>query len=97
MDRPAFFEQTDTVSWLILAYLYLNPDAKDTVDGVEQWWLNGADVSMDSGTVESALNHLVKSGWLVSTTRQGTGVVYGLNRDRRTTLGTMFERPSRAH
>ena len=92
MDRPALLDQTDTVSWLILAYLHSNPDAKDTVDGVEQWWLNGVEVTTDSRTVEGALNHLVNMGWLVCTTRRGTRAVYGLNRDRRATLGKMLER-----
>ena len=96
MDRPAFSEQRDLVSWLILAYLYLNPDAKDTVDGVKQWWLNGSDASMDSRTVRDALDHLVKVGWLLSCTRPGTGAVYGLNRDRQATLGRMLERASTA-
>lgn len=92
MDRPAFLEQTDIVSWLILAYVHLNPDAKDTVEGVEQWWLNGVEASMDSRTVERALNHLVNMGWLVCSTHQGTRAVYGLKRDRRATLGKMLER-----
>lgn len=94
MSRPAFSEQTDLVSWLILAYVYLNPDAKDTVDGVEQWWLNGAEASMDSKAVGDALDRLVKLGWLVCCTRPGTGAVYGLNRDRQATLGMMLERAS---
>ena len=80
MDRPAFFEQTNVVSWFILAYLYSNPDAKDTVDGVERWWLKGIEASTDSNTVQGSLDHLVKLGWLVSNNRRGTGTVYGLRR-----------------
>ena len=96
MDRPAFFEQTDIVSWLILAYLYSNPDAKDTVDGVQQWWLNGTGANMDSRTVHDALQHLVELGWLASNTLQGTGAVYGLHRERRALLGKMLERAPEA-
>jgi hypothetical protein len=96
MDRPTFSEQTDLVAWLILAYLYLNPDAKDTVDGVKQWWLNGIDATMESRKVQGALDHLVKLGWLVSCTRRGNGAVYALNKDRQATLGMMLERASEA-
>ena len=41
MDKPAWFDHNDVVAWLILGYLCSHPDAKDTVDGVEKWWLNG--------------------------------------------------------
>jgi hypothetical protein len=86
MDRSALFEHNDAVAWLILGYLYSHPDAKDTVDGVEKWWLNDMEINMDARTVQGSLDQLVKSGWLVSYQRQGTGVVYGLNRERREKL-----------
>ena len=38
------FEHNDVVAWLILGYLFSHPDAKDTVDGVEKWWLKGMDI-----------------------------------------------------
>ena len=86
MDKLAWFDHNDAVAWLILGYLCSHPDAKDTVDGVEKWWLNDMDISMDARTVQNSLDHLVKLGWLVSRERQGTGVVYGLNEDRRERL-----------
>ena len=91
MDRPAFLEHNDALAWLILGYLSSNPDAKDTVDGVEKWWLNAMDINMDARTVRGSLDHLVKLGWLVSYQRQGSGVVYGLNRDRREKLRKFLE------
>ena len=86
MDRSELFEHNDAVAWLILGYLSSHPDAKDTVDGVEKWWLNDMEINMDARTVRGSLDHLVKLGWLVSYQRQGTGMVYGLNRDRRERL-----------
>ena len=91
MDRPAFVEHNDAVAWLILGYLYSNPDAKDTVDGVEKWWLNDMEINMDQRTVRGSLDHLVKLGWLVSYQRQGSGMVYGLNRERRERLRKFLE------
>jgi hypothetical protein len=89
MDRPAGFDRnsSDVVAWLILGYLCAHPDAKDTADGVEKWWLK----DMDARTVQGSLDRLVKWGWLLSSQRQGTGVVYGLNKERRETLRKMFE------
>jgi len=92
MDRPALLH-TDVVAWLILGYLYSNPDAKDTVDGVEKWWLNGMEISIDETAVRGSLDHLVTLGWLISHERRGTGIVYGLNKDRRDKLRRFLERP----
>jgi DNA-binding GntR family transcriptional regulator len=49
------------------------------------------DINMDARTVRGSLDHLVKLGWLVSYQRQGSGVVYGLNRDRREKLRKFLE------
>lgn len=91
MDKPALFEDNDALAWLILGYLHCHPDAKDTVDGVEKWWLNGREIRIDARTVQGSLDQLVNSGWLVSYQRQGTGVVYGLNRTRREKLRRFLE------
>jgi hypothetical protein len=84
MDRPDFWGHTD-VAWLILGYLWCYPDAKDTVEGIQQWWL-GSMRGMHSIKVQRALDDLVKAGWVVSTERRGTGIVYGLNAARRAKL-----------
>jgi hypothetical protein len=86
MDKLSRFEHNDVVAWLILGYLLSHPDAKDTVDGVEKWWLQGMEFSLDARSVQGSLERLVRWGWLVSSDRQGAGVVYGLNSDRREKL-----------
>jgi len=91
MSGPALFERkhfehNDVVAWLILGYLCSHPDAKDTADGVEKWWLNGMEIRMDARSVQASLDQLVRLGWLISSERQGTGTVYGLNGDRRDKL-----------
>ena len=91
MDRPAFLEHNDALAWMILGYLLPNPDAKDTVDGIEKWWLNSLEIGRDARTVRGSLDHLVKLGWLVAYQRLGSGVVYGLNRDRREKLRRFLE------
>ena len=92
MERPASFAHNDVVAWLILGYLCSNPDAKDTVDGIEKWWLDGVEISTNATMVRNSLDDLVKSGWLVSSERLGTGTVYGLNKNRRETLHHFLRR-----
>ena len=84
MDRPGF-AQTD-VAWFILGYLSCCPDAKDTVEGIQQWWLGSLQAGIDARKVQGALRDLVTAGWVVSTERRGAGIVYGLNADRRREL-----------
>ena len=86
MNRPAFLEHNDAVAWLILGYLCSHPDAKDTAEGVEKWWLNGQEINVNARVVRGSLDYLVRLGWLVSSDRQGSGMVYGLNGDRRSKL-----------
>ena len=86
MNRPVFLEHSDAVAWLILGYLCSHPDAKDTAEGVEKWWLNGQEINVNASVVRGSLDYLVRLGWLVSSERQGSGMVYGLNGERRNKL-----------
>jgi hypothetical protein len=85
MDKPGLLEHRD-IAWLILGYLSRCPDAKDTVEGVQQWWMTGLQGSTHARRVQGALDELVKAGWLLSSELRGTGIVYGLNADRRQEL-----------
>jgi hypothetical protein len=85
MDRPGFREHTD-IAWLILSYLSCFPDAKDTLNGIHHWWLGSVRAGADARTVQGALDDLVRAGWVISIERRGTGMVYGLNADRRQDL-----------
>ena len=88
MNKPLFVEEDNNANyaiaaWLILGYLCSHPDARDTAEGVEKWWLNGKGTHVESKVVQASLDYLVNLGWLVSTERNGSGMVYGLNEDRR--------------
>jgi hypothetical protein len=67
----------------ILSYLTEHPDAKDTVEGIMDWWLSAAGEGVRADEVGSALESLVVKGWVtVSSLGRGTRV-YGLDRARR--------------
>jgi len=93
MNRPAF-EHNDVVAWVILGYLFSHPDAKDTAEGVEKWWLNGQEINVNARVVRGSLDYLVRLGWLVSSERQGSGMVYGLNGERRNKLRQFLQSTS---
>lgn len=62
----------------ILNYLVEHRLAKDTVEGVVQWWI--ADRAQPPATldVQHALDELVGKGWVVVTKRSPNSTLYGL-------------------
>lgn len=56
---------------LILTYLERQPNAKDTAEGIAEWW-----VHQPLDLVERALVLLTTLGFVISTTVGGTGKVF---------------------
>ena len=86
MNRLDFSEGNDVVAWLILGYLCSHPDAKDTAEGVGNWWLNSEGIDVDSEVVRGSLDYLVRLGWLRTIARHAGVTVYGLNQNCRWNL-----------
>ena len=66
----------------ILRYLLTYPEAKDTREGIRDWWLPQTRMEFQSVDLSSALNDLVMRGWITASSLRGT-VVYGLQHGRR--------------
>lgn len=97
MNRPDFSEDNDVVAWLILGYLCSHPDAKDTVEGVGSWWLNGEGIDVEPEVVRGSVDYLVSLGWLTAIKGYAGVTVYGLNKNRRHVLQRFLQSHSRAH
>jgi hypothetical protein len=66
----------------ILAYLAENPDAKDTLKGISEWWLSGNTGQPNITAVEEALTRLVAGGLVLAREREGAQTYYEVNRQR---------------
>ncbi len=86
MERLEPSRTSNVVAWLVLAYLRTNPNAKDTAEGVEQWWLRRWGADFDQTGVTEALEHLVQRGWLTVRGSLSGHRLYGLNQTRRIEL-----------
>lgn len=60
----------DPIAEEILRYLLEHPDAKDTAEGVADWWLLNRKVSPGVAEVEASLRRLVELGAVGVDTRE---------------------------
>jgi hypothetical protein len=91
VERPDQSPTSNRVVWLLLEYLCSHPDAKDTAEGIENWWLRAQGATVDQIGVMEALKDLVVRDWLIRKGSMSGHQIYGLNPARRTELQQLFE------
>jgi hypothetical protein len=64
----------------VLDYVRTNPDAKDTLEGIRQWWLPSRHMGATSSDLHAVLDYLVQTQWLVAIESPG-GTLYGSNHE----------------
>jgi hypothetical protein len=63
----------------ILRYVDEHPQAKDTIEGISQWWLTHEGGRYKVGEVERAVLRLVSADLIVANERKGSARCYGAN------------------
>lgn len=63
----------------ILRYLVEHPRAKDTISGIEKWWLSPEFRGKGTNKTEQVLNLLVTRGWLIGRRSPQSDTIYSLN------------------
>jgi hypothetical protein len=64
-----------------MSYLKEHPEARDTVEGIVQWWLLERKIIHQTALVKEALTDLVSQGLIIEYTAQDSQTFYSLNRD----------------
>jgi hypothetical protein len=67
----------------ILQYWLVHPEAKDTLQGILQWWLPGDRAEQGAEAVQAALEALVAQRWVTRRQTLPAPAFYGLNQDKR--------------
>lgn len=75
-------EEEYEVAHAILNYLYEHPDAKDTLEGIAQWWITREGIARELDEVERGILILLNQGLVVEVRRGGLMPYYQLNRAR---------------
>lgn len=74
----------------VLAYLTEHPDARDTLEGIAEWWLLERCVQRRLADLKRALDDLVDEGLVVRERRADSSVCYYVDRGKLPTIRGRF-------
>jgi hypothetical protein len=70
------------IALAVLSYLQEHPDAKDTLEGIAQWWLLRQCSERRLAEVERGVSVLLAQGLIVEIRRGGLSPHYCLNKEK---------------
>ena len=88
---PVSEEQEEEIGRSILRYLQEHPDAKDTLEGIAQWWVLKEWSALRFAAVERAVTILLAKDLIVETRREGSPPYYRLNQDKKRLISRIIE------
>ena len=92
-DEDASAANVWEIARTILRYLEAYPEAKDTVEGIAQWWLWRELPGQRLGEVERAVALLASKGLILETRREGVPTYYRLNRTKKGETSRILKGP----
>lgn len=84
-------DQEQQIARAILYYLRDHPDAKDSIEGIAQWWLLKRWTEVRLVEVERAVAVLLSDELIVETRREGAPPYYKLNRIKTKEISRILE------
>lgn len=63
----------------VLRYVIAHPRAKDTIKGIEKWWLTRSKSGEGKRKLEETCKLLVTKGWLIARCSPQSETIYSLN------------------
>lgn len=92
-EEPFSIEDRETAR-AILRYLAKRPKAKDTLEGIAQWWLRPERSKPALGDVARAVTFLLSEGFILETRRIGLPPYYRLNPHKGEDISRILKRSS---
>jgi hypothetical protein len=66
----------------VLRYMVEHPDAKDTMEGIIEWWSPAAGACRSERDVRAAVEFLLEKSWITVRNVGDTGKLYGVWREQ---------------
>lgn len=80
----------DVLTVEVLRYLVAHPRAKDTIKGIEKWWLSKSTSGEGKRKLEETCKLLVTKGWLVARCSPQSETIYSLNENALTEIAAFL-------
>lgn len=74
----------------LLGYLVDNPDARDTIDGITEWWLLKREIGRRVVDVKDALHELVSQKYILQITGGDSRTHYRVNPRKREEIAALL-------
>jgi predicted transcriptional regulator len=92
LEDRSYFSNKSRIAHEILAYLFAHPDAKDTLEGVMEWWLLEQKIKDGITLVKEALEELVEKGLVIEQKAEDTSMTrYQIDRSKREEIKRMLQ------
>ena len=75
----------------ILAYLVDHPKAKDTLEGIVEWWLLEREIKFETARVKEALSDLVARGLILEKKGSNSQMHYRINQSKYKEIQELFK------
>jgi hypothetical protein len=78
------------IGYQILAYLVEHPEARDTLEGIVEWWLLERQIKFHTARVKEALSELVAKGLVIEQKEYDSKIHYRVNQSRLEEIRELF-------
>ena len=75
----------------ILAYLVDHPNARDTLEGIVEWWLLERQIKFQTARVKEALSDLVTRGLILEKKGSNSQIHYRINQSMLNEIQELFK------
>ena len=91
VNRDLLISDKSQIGNKILTYLVENPQAKDTLEGIVEWWLLEREIQFETTRVKEALSDLVARGLILEKKGSNSQIHYRINQSMLKEIQELFK------
>lgn len=94
MNLNLLITEKSQISHEILAYLVEHPEARDTLEGILEWWLLERKIKRQKDQVKKALTELIARGLVLEHKGGNSQTQYSINQSKYEEIRALFKQGS---